>query len=174
MRLVLMRGLLLGFAALILPACDLPPGMSRGMPRYSDPEIETFPDEGHEHVAVGTVVSYKTDPPTSGPHYPNPQPGGYYLVPIESGFLVHSLEHGAVVLYYNPATTSSAERKHLKALARAHPGVFGQVVAVPRDDPSYPVILTAWTHRLRLSTYDEDRIDGFLTLFLGQGPESAP
>jgi len=167
MRLLLHRILLLGAVALILPACDLPSGMAR----FSDPGIETFPDEGNDHVPVGTPITYNTDPPTSGPHYPDPQEGGYYMIAIAPGFLVHSLEHGAVVLYYNPLTTSNSQRSHLKALAKAHPGSFSQVVAVPRNDPTYPIILTAWTHRLRLADYDADRIDGFVALFLGQGPE---
>jgi len=46
-------------------------------------------------------------------------------------------------------------------------------VVVPRNDATYPIILTAWTHRLRLTSYDAARIDGFLTLFIGQGPENA-
>src|SRR5260221_14245348 len=74
---------------------------------FNDPGIQTFPDEGHTHVPVGTVIQYNTDPPTSGDHYPFPQQGGYYQNPILAGFLVHSMEHGGVIVYYNPAVITT-------------------------------------------------------------------
>ena len=159
--------------ALILPACGGgPSGQKQQNAVFSDPDIETFPNEGQEHVPVGTVVVYGTDPPTSGPHYPDPQDGGFFDHEIASGYLVHSMEHGGVIIYYSPAVTN--DQKHeLQHLAEAHRGTFDQVVCVPRNDPTYPIILTAWTHRLRLTEYDQARIDGFVTLFLGHGPEHA-
>ncbi|HVR83579.1 MAG TPA: DUF3105 domain-containing protein, partial [Planctomycetota bacterium] len=92
--------------------------------------------------------------------------------PILPGFLVHAMEHGGVIIYYNPAVITPDETNTLKALAQAHQGVFGQVCCVPRNDATYPFILTAWTHWLRLTSYDQSRIDNFISLFLGQGPES--
>jgi acyl-CoA thioesterase-1 len=184
MRRFLMNGTLLGTLALMLPAFGSPNSGGSGIvavvPKlnqtqtFSDPGIETFPNEGQVHVPVGTVVVYMTDPPTSGNHYPSPQAGGYFESPIAAGFLVHSMEHGGVIIYYNPATVTDAQKYTLKLLARNHPGIMAMVVCVPRNDPIYPIILTAWTHRLRLTTYDQSRIDGFVALFLGQGPEKGP
>jgi hypothetical protein len=181
MRCFVTRVLLLGGLALILPACgsshsDTSGGGSDKSPNpvYSDTGIQTFPDEGHSHVVVGTVIAYGTDPPTSGAHYPYPEAGGYYTSPIAAGFLVHSMEHGGVIIYYDPATVTGAEKSTLMTLASAHPGIFSQVVCDPRSDSTYPIILTAWTHWLRLTTYDQSRINGFLALFLGEGPEGAP
>jgi hypothetical protein len=172
MRIVAILGL-----ALLIPACSDGNGSNKTGTQVAqtvDPAIETFPSEGQEHVDVGTVLVYLTDPPTSGPHYPSPQDGGYFETAIHPGYLVHSLEHGAVVIYYNPATVTSPQKDSLKALAAAHPGTYSQVVCVPRDDAAYPIILTAWTHRLRLPAYDQARIDAFVALYLGQGPESGP
>jgi hypothetical protein len=180
MRRFWMNAVLLGGLAVILPACGSPgseassPAGPAPSPSPTDPQIETFPSEGAMHVPVGTLVVYGTDPPTSGSHYPSPVGGGYYEFPIEAPYLVHSMEHGGVIVYYDPATLTNGQKNDLKALARAHPGVFAMVVCVPRNDPAYPIILTAWTHRLRLPAYDPDRIDGFVTLFLDQGPERAP
>jgi hypothetical protein len=161
-------------AALILPACGGgPSGQNQRTPTPTDPDIETFASEGQEHVPVGTVIVYATDPPTSGPHYDSPQEGGFFDQEIAAGYLVHSLEHGAVVIYYSPAVTDD-QQKALQRLAKQHPGTFAQVICVPRNDATYPIILTAWTHRLRLTAYDKDRIDNFCTLYLDQGPEKAP
>jgi len=172
------RVLILVLLGGLIPACGGGGGggngsgsAANGAVVFSDAAIETFPDEGNTHVPVGTVVNYQTDPPTSGNHYPDPQPGGYYTSPVASGFLVHSMEHGGVIIYYDASGLSADNLLALQALAAAHPGTFSQVVVVPRVDPVYPIILTAWTHRLRLAAYDQARIDGFLTLFLGNGPE---
>lgn len=176
----MMKGIFLGGLALLLPACGDGDSKSSALPAVSPistpaaPVIETFPSEGATHVPVGTAVAYRTDPPTSGNHYPVPQGGGYYETPIAAGFLVHAMEHGGVIVYYDPATVTDAQKNSLEALAQAHPGVFAQVVCLPRNDPAYSIILTAWTHRLRLPTYDQSRIDGFIALFLDQGPEGSP
>jgi hypothetical protein len=179
MRATLIRGMVLGLLALGLPACggsnaSAPTPSSASNPTsggFNDPDIQTFPDEGRTHVPDGTVINYQTDPPTSGPHYPEPEPGGFYTTPIESGFLVHSMEHGGIIIYYTPAVTAD-QLASLAAIANAHGGIFSQVVVVPRPDPVDPIILTAWTHMLRLATYDQSRIDNFIALFIGKGPET--
>jgi len=159
-------------AALILPACG--GGPSADKVHSPDPDIETFASEGQLHVPIGTVITYATDPPTSGPHYPAPQEGGFFDAEIAAAFLVHSLEHGAIVIYYHGDMLTTDQLDHLRRLARQNPGAFSQVICVPREDHTYPIILTAWTHRLRLTEYDKDRIDGFVSLFIGQGPEQEP
>ena len=162
-------GLVLACALAIVSCGDDDPPIT-GPP---DPELETFPSEGQMHVAVGTPITYNTDPPTSGTHYPSPQPGGFYTAEIAPGYLVHSLEHGAVVIYYHAPALTQAQLDALWAVAAAYPGSFSQVCVVPRNDPTYPVILTAWTHRLRLPTYAQNRIDDFIAMFRGHGPENA-
>src|SRR5205823_2255485 len=147
-------------AALALPACGGGGGKGTNaaapVVQYSDKDIETFPNEGQEHVPVGTVIPYQTDPPTSGPHYPDPAPGGFYTHVIAAGFLVHSMEHGGVIIYYSKQVTKD-QLDELRALAQQHPGLDAQVVVVPRDDNPYPISLTAWTHRPRLTPHDRSR-----------------
>ncbi len=138
-----------------------------------EPQVETFPSEGQLHVAEGTPVTYNTDPPTSGTHWPTAWPGGFYDTVIPSGYLVHSLEHGGVVIYYNAPALTTAQLDTLRARAAAYAASFSPVVVVPRNDAVYPVILTAWTHRLRLPSYAQNRIDDFIGMFRGHGPENA-
>ena len=168
------RIVMLVLAAAVLPACgDGSKGSSPQSLKPTDPDIESFPSEGQEHVPVGTVIVYQTDPPTSGPHYKEfVAEGGFFSREIDAPWLVHSMEHGGVIIYYNRDVTPE-QKDHLKSLADQHPGRYSQVVAVPRSD-AFPIILTAWTHRLRLTQYDAARIDAFLALYLGQGPEREP
>ena len=60
--------------------------------------IETPPDLGHEHLSG--AITYDQQPPTSGSHNPNPLNGGVYPTPQKEENMVHSLEHGAVEIYY--------------------------------------------------------------------------
>lgn len=60
-----------------------------------------FPDEGRTHVDIGTEMKYGTNPPTSGNHYAQWTKWGTYDSPKDDRNLVHSLEHGYVILSYN-------------------------------------------------------------------------
>jgi hypothetical protein len=58
-------------------------------------------DLGREHVPDGTKVNYNSNPPTSGPHFVDWTRAGVYDKPVSDGHLVHSLEHGYVIISYN-------------------------------------------------------------------------
>lgn len=60
-------------------------------------------DQGREHVAVDAVAkfAYNSNPPTSGPHLPTWVRGGVFDKPQSEGELIHSLEHGYVIISYN-------------------------------------------------------------------------
>jgi len=134
-------------------------------------DIVEFPDEGRLHVAEGTPITYNTDPPTSGTHYPVPQDGGFYTREILPGYLVHSMEHGAIIIYYN-STVTQAQQDEIRNILTPHLGNFATVIALPRNDPDYAIILTAWSHWQRLRTYDSNKIRDFIDLRLGKGPEN--
>ncbi len=60
-------------------------------------------DQGREHVTAEKVVSfqYNSNPPTSGPHLATWVKAGVYNTPQSEGELIHSLEHGYVIISYN-------------------------------------------------------------------------
>ncbi len=62
---------------------------------------EVVKDLGRNHVPDGTAVEYNSNPPTSGNHYAEWTRAGVYANPVSDGHLVHSLEHGYVILSYN-------------------------------------------------------------------------
>jgi hypothetical protein len=138
-------------------------------------EVETFPSEGNDHVQSGTEVDYGTSPPTSGDHYPNPAPAGFYTETPPLGNLVHSLEHGNVVVYYDPAAITPEARESLEESAAAHgddPWASVVVAPTPNDEPESPYVLTAWRQMLRLDSYDARTVQAFLAEYIGRGPEN--
>jgi hypothetical protein len=63
----------------------------------------SFPEEGRGHTAAPrTPANYKTNPPTSGDHNPDPAQDGLYASGNEPplGNWVHTLEHGRILLQY--------------------------------------------------------------------------
>jgi len=65
--------------------------------------VEAPPVAESPHVPEGTAVVYATNPPSSGPHYPVWAHFQEMAQPVDDGYLVHSMEHGAVVLFYDCA-----------------------------------------------------------------------
>lgn len=62
---------------------------------------EQVADLGQEHVTDISGVVYNSNPPTSGKHFPVWAKKGVYDRIISDGHLIHSLEHGYVVVSYD-------------------------------------------------------------------------
>lgn len=64
------------------------------------PGVEQLQND-RTHIPEGSATNYQYNPPTSGAHYPSWITKGFYDTPRADGYLVHSMEHGYVVLWYN-------------------------------------------------------------------------
>jgi hypothetical protein len=131
-------------------------------------KVDSKTDKGQAHVPAAT---YSVNPPAGGDHDPVPSPAGFYdagTVPTD-GHLVHSLEHGFVVVWYQPAALPAATVDGLRDLA----GRLKWVLVVPRPSMPTPLAASAW-HR-RLLCPDGAGAQGpvltFVTAFRNQGPE---
>ena len=60
------------------------------------------PYEGGRHVPEGSTITYRHNPPASGPHYPVWGRFMEHTAALPRGYWVHNLEHGAVVIAYRP------------------------------------------------------------------------
>jgi len=63
---------------------------------------------GREHVTDIYGVNYNSNPPTSGPHFPVWAKPGVYDRFISDGYLIHSMEHGYIIIWYDCSKTPSA------------------------------------------------------------------
>jgi len=137
-------------------------------------DVEQFSSQGNQHVDQGTQIDYERIPPLSGPHYTSTTDAGFYEETPPLGELVHTLEHGAVVIYYDPAETTDEANESMRQFAAEHTGTWQSVVAVPNpnDNPEATYVLTAWNHRLYMDEYDPETVHAFLSEYLGRGPEN--
>jgi len=125
--------------------------------RKKDPSIVDASNRNH----VTGTVKYATSPPDYGNHNPNYQRclGDVYDAPIANENAVHSLEHGAVWITYDPARLSAAQ---VQTLASTY--VKGQDFTLMSPYPNMPtaISLQAWGFQLRLNSPTDPRIKQFI------------
>lgn len=105
-------------------------------------------------------------PPTGGAHSGTWQNCGIYDEPVDTKNAVHSLEHGAVWVAYQPDLTADGVTA-LQGLVRGHP----YVLLSPYPGLKSPVVLTAWGIQLEVDSVDDDRVAEFIDRY-EQGPQT--
>ena len=104
-------------------------------------------DEGRSHVGDTDVITYQSYPPSSGSHYNTPASPGFYPDAVPDGNVVHSLEHGYVVLYYKSDLPADVKQQIQEAFTKLPVEKYGKVkiVIVPYDKGmTTPIALAAW------------------------------
>lgn len=130
--------------------------------------VETFPQMGRDHLVQGEAPpDYKSSPATSGDHSSTTAECGIYTSEVPDEVQVHNLEHGAVVIQYQPGLDSAA----IQALQEYARTKASHILVAPRADLDDPVVVTSWTRMLRLRTADIGTIDVYYDQFVLSGPE---
>lgn len=132
--------------------------------------VQSFPDKGREHVDPGQSVNYDSDFPTSGPHDPNPVMPGIYSDMQRPEQLVHSLEHGNIVIYVDEPTTDTIQA--LQSWVDQFSGPWDGIVVTPKAGLDESVVLTAWTKKLVLDEFQPEAAATFIDAYRGRGPEN--
>jgi len=133
-------------------------------------KIETFQSLGRSHLSAGESYNYGERFPTSGPHDFQWVESGFYTELQRPTKLVHSLEHGQIVIYYDKPAPEVLEQ--LREWARRYDGPWSGIVIVPRPNLGEEIVLNAWTRVLRLNPYDPAAAAAFIDSFRGRGPEN--
>ena len=145
-------------------------------------DVQFIPEEGdRSHVPEGTDPGeHNSSPPTSGTHYATQAFEGFYgaddlesFGEFPTGYLIHSLEHGYVIFWYNCELLSEAECEELTDDIERVMGRVGdfKVIAFPWADQDVPVVLTSWERMLRMEEFDPDLAEQFVKNFRNQAPE---
>lgn len=122
---------------------------------------------------------YNSDPPTSGPHHSQSAKAGFYTEPLPDELLVHNLEHGYVIIWYNCGNLASAECERLQRDIQAVTQKAGnsprtgtpKLIAVPRPSMDSRLALTSWGRLDKFEAFNEERILNFILAFRDEAPE---
>ncbi|GAB4204302.1 MAG: hypothetical protein OHK0022_29330 [Roseiflexaceae bacterium] len=173
----------LAFAATLLAGCGGATGSAPTTAPTAVPTPESavisersIPDQGaglHTRSLMEAHPDYNSNPPTSGWHYG----GGWLQAQVydqaqPDELMVHSLEHGMVVIHYReglePATVTKLAELTGKLNQQSECAVL---VPRPAARLNVPIAVTAWANLLELRAYDEQAITSFFVKHVGQAPE---
>jgi hypothetical protein len=137
------------------------------------------PIEGRGHInKVFTAKDYKTNPPTSGAHFPEWYQDGVYA-PGDApnlGMLVHTLEHGRIDVQYRPGTPKSVV-SGLEALLQEQQQGYHMLLFQNLTNMPYQVAATAWGQLLGCPKMNDKVYDALRTFrerYVDKGPEQIP
>jgi hypothetical protein len=112
-------------------------------------------------------VLYEQVPPVGGPHGRMPQACGFYSEFVHNENAVHSMEHGAVWITYDPAL-SGKDLDKLRELAT-------QPYVLVSPYPGLPdkIVVSSWGHQMKLGSVDVKKINAFRSKY-GNNKEYTP
>ena len=119
---------------------------------------------------------YNSDPPTSGLHYAEEAQAGFYdenIYPYPAGYLVHNLEHGYVIFWYNCDLLDESACSELKSQIRTVMDELGGVklIAYPWSSLDVPLVMTSWGRMQRFEAFDAEQAKAFYRANLNKAPE---
>jgi hypothetical protein len=138
--------------------------------------------QGNMHIEFGSPspIAYNSVPPTSGPHYGNLVGWGIYQEPQRYEHLVHNLEDGGVVIYYQCPDGCPEIVQELEELVQPYIAQGRHIVLAPNDpawsinngpplhqDMGARIALTAWQRVLKLDEVDSGAIRAFIQRYEG-------
>jgi hypothetical protein len=144
--------------------------------------VRNFPDFGRGHTDGKTKLTaknFKSNPPTSGEHDPNPAQDGVYAAGNEAEVQnwVHTLEHGRILFQYKPGTTTreigQLQNLYNEPVLDSANGYHSMLMQNNTDMP-FKVAAVAWRHFVgcpELTTGSIEAMRVFRDVYVDQAPE---
>ena len=137
--------------------------------------------ESSAHVEEGQDPGpFYTDPPSSGRHYASDLEAGFFdeedaesHEPYPAGYLVHNLEHGYVIFWYNCELLDEIACSRLKDQVQDTMDQVDhfKVIAFPWTSIDVPLVMTSWGKMQRFESFDVEAGVQFVRNNLNHAPE---
>ena len=111
-------------------------------------------------------VEYTENPPVGGVHDSVWYTCQYYDTTIRTENAVHSLEHGAIWITFDPNLPQD-QKDHIKNLTEEQ----GYIIASPVEGLPSPVVASSWNHQIQLQDANDDDLRRFIATYK-QGPDT--
>jgi len=143
-------------------------------------EAISIPANYSTHVEIDQPLSYPSDPPAGGQHYASSLDSGFYedaTLPGRpgeaAGYLVHNLEHGYVIFWYNcenlEENTCAELKANIKEVMDAKNNL--KLIAFPWASIDVPLVMTSWGRLQRFEQFDARLAMAFIDGNLNRAPE---
>lgn len=143
--------------------------------------LRSFAPGPNDRQHVEASVNYPHNPPVFGPHAPQAASDGNYVGQgaIEREALVHSMEHGRVIVWYRPnlpqRRISQLETLFAEPIT-GKPEGYKQLLVADDAIPG-PVAATAWGQQMVCREFTNatfDALRAFRARYVDKGPEPVP
>jgi hypothetical protein len=143
-------------------------------------ETTSIPEPDFNHIAICTPLTYATNPPSGGNHWPIWGAFKKYTEVLPREMYVHDLEHGAIVFTYN---CPSGCPDVVTALGSVFDGMAdplclsipggppARVVLTPDPDLPTPIAASAWGATYTATCIDVPSLRAFANANYGKGRE---
>lgn len=126
--------------------------------------LQSFGSPARGHTSA--PVSYAQTPPVGGDHSSNWQNCGVYDTAVPKELGVHSMEHGAVWITYQPDLPAAAVEQ-LRGLVRGR----GYTLLTPYEGLPAPIFASAWGVQISASDASDPRLGQFIARYI-EGPQT--
>ena len=128
-----------------------------------------YVDDDTRHLSANEPpVTYKTNPPVSGPHDSEAADWGFYEQELPDTKAIHNLEHGGIWLSYQPDALTNDQKEELKELADKYDQ---RLIVTPRTQNDSKIAIASWRRLEKTETLNLDTVNQFLTTNVNQSPE---
>jgi hypothetical protein len=132
------------------------------------------------HIPHFAPVVYNSNPPSSGPHYTTWANYQEYADPVDDRYLVHSLEHGAVLFLYKCEDAGCPEivdalravRNAIPSDPLCDPSIRVRIIIAPRPANDVTVAAAAWGQTYRADCVDAASLAKFVADHYAMAPEN--
>jgi hypothetical protein len=149
--------------AVIAFAASFTPAGSGGLP----PGTQVFAENDHTHVTG--PVTYDRVPPAGGPHNPIQLNCGVYTQPVPNENAVHSLEHGAVWITYQPNLPPDQLASLQQLVVSSYVGSQRYLILSPYAGIPSPIVASAWGAQLDVNSPSDSGLVAFIQHYAGGG-----
>ncbi len=134
-----------------------------------------------DHIPEGTDPGpYATNPPAGGHHFPVTFNPGFYttqdvttMPKFPQGYLVHDMEHGYVIYWYNcqadPSINCTDMQNAIKQVIQENNSF--KVIGFPWPSQAEPLVMTSWGRIMRLNKVNLATMRAFYKSNVDKGPE---
>jgi len=138
-------------------------------------KVDIMPDRSHvpEETDPGP---FNTNPPSSGTHYAEHFSSKFFdtnSYEFPEGYLIHNLEHGYAIFWYNCEILSVDECSLLKGeiLGVMEKANMYKVIAYPWPKIDVPVVITSWGRMLSMEKFDAELALKYVKKYREKSPE---
>lgn len=123
--------------------------------------VQEFEGVTNNHLPMGERVDYDQYPPAGGDHWESWQNCGVYPEPVTTELAVHSMEHGAVWINYDPELPED----EVQALNDMYNDGDYLLVTPAAEELEAPIVASSWARQITAESADDDDLQRYVQLY---------